>query len=235
MGSTINKGLVELSNALYGTISNDWSDHPDEAIWETPYWRFTKPNWYKAFYGVKNPNKFFYVPGFTMPPAGKITKKWTGFGIGTPYEYSGTLTPKPGAGQYQFYYGGNPAKSISGDPRALYCLDHLMRISGLKELHHAGMLPKVQAGAGTKGDFGHLSGCGIDLTRPAETNALIEAARVAHMPLMWISRTRVPGKGWPVFVLAESKKVGPLFHTSVNHDSHEHLVLPRPNWTSKYF
>jgi len=118
------------------------------------------------------------------------------------------------------------SKKLTGDPRALYCLSLLCAQSGLDRLHHVGMTVWNPG----NGFWGHDDGCAIDLTEHNEMNALVEAAKQLNMPIGWISRTSPDGKYWPIFQLRHGVKEA-VGNSTVNHNSHYHLVLPRPDWS----
>lgn len=134
----------------------------------------------------------------------------------------------PPEGFKLIYADGQPTGSLRGDPRALACLAYLVGQSNLGELHHIGMFHWDP----TTPDFGHDGGYGIDLTRDSEMNALIEAAKKVSMPIGWISKNH-DGDGWPIFQLRNGVKtlVG---HSSIDHSSHFHVVLPRPQWAQTF-
>lgn len=236
IGGAVSGGLQDLGTSMgkytWDKLSYDWSKHPDEAQWECPYW--TEPKYpYRVFYGAKPRLKLFhkesYEPGAHMPPEARIQVNLALY-LTAP-NIAGRLRPRPGAGMYTLHYQGGKSGSLTGDPRFLYCLDHLMRIANMDRLDHDG----VQPGPNSVGDFGHGSGCAIDLRNDLQFNRLLEAAKVAKMPVAWISKSHVPGKGWPIFVLQNGIKTGPFTHTKINHNSHFHVILPRPNWAQNYW
>lgn len=133
-----------------------------------------------------------------------------------------TLTYTPGNRPDQHSF------SLNGDVRALYCLSVLCREAELNELHHLGLAVWNLATA----DYGHDLGYAIDLTNDDEMNALVNAATSLKMPIGWISRSKITdakGKSyWPKFQLRNGVKTR-VGSSTINHNSHFHLMLPRPD------
>lgn len=143
-------------------------------------------------------------------------------------------------GEYVLAYNGNAhGRTIKGDPRALYCLDALIKRSGLTRIDHLGMVLRSDSAADMKKDYGHRRGHAIDLTNDVQMNKLLEAAKALSMPLGWISRFSSinPLTGnmeWPKFALVGGMKVQKGY-SSINHNSHYHLIFPRPNRALGYW
>lgn len=143
-------------------------------------------------------------------------------------------------GEYVIAYNGAAGgRTIKGDPRALYCLDALMKRSRMPRLDHAGILPKDNSNANMSSDYGHKRGHAIDLTNDLQMNKLIEAAKALGMPIAWISKNSAINPlnnrlEWPKFALIGGVKKAMGF-SSINHNSHYHVILPRPNRALGYW
>lgn len=141
-------------------------------------------------------------------------------------------------GKYSIFYGHEqtPKNKINGDPRALYCLDALIKAGGLRSIRHAGMTVFKDD---MKNDYGHRRGHAIDIYNEVEMNKLLEGAKALGMPVAWISKHKALNPlnkriEWPKFMLRNGIKTAMGF-SSVNHDSHYHLILPRPNRALGYW
>lgn len=143
-------------------------------------------------------------------------------------------------GNYVLAYSGNASgRTIKGDPRALWALDALMKRSGIPRLDHVGMIVRSNSANDMKKDYGHRRGHAIDLTNDIQMNRLLDAAVSLGMPVAWISRYKSinPQSGrleWPKFALLRGIKT-PMGFSTINHDDHYHMILPRPNRALGYW
>lgn len=218
----------------------------EEARWEIPYLKHEHDA--REFYGYKpcvnvtlslghsaNVSPADYLKSIFGAPAGHIQvgAKWWTQGLGTAklMASSGRLyCPK----SYRFKYAGKIKDSIVGDPRALYALDALMRVSGLTTLEHMGL-----NNPNTSSDFGHQSGCAIDIPQESDFVKLLNAANKVNMPVVAIMKAA--SGPWRINKWARWDKSLPgpvpkfLHTTKIPHRDHFHLILPRPNLVEGYF
>jgi len=144
---------------------------------------------------------------------------------------SAVLIPKG----YTLIGRSGSTKENIGDPRALYCLDLLMAISGLSsaKLHTtpASLENEKISSAGTGGYC-------IDVYDDAVMNRLIEAAKKAAMPIGWISKyPTLSAAGTNIFknyVLSAGVK-RELGSSPIAHADAWHVYLPRPQAALGYF
>lgn len=129
---------------------------------------------------------------------------------------------------YQLRYGSSSSNYLTGDPRALYCLALLIHTAGIPILEHSGMQVPSDRPNAAANDYGHYGGHAIDINTDDDMNAIVRAARTLKMPIGWISRYKVDA-GWPKFFLDYGGTKHSAGHSSINHDSHYHVILPRPN------
>lgn len=187
----------------------------------------------KIFIGPKKfPAVNTYKPPKTTQPAGTISvvhKNWS-----THHARGNSAKLTTNNASYQLWYDGRAQKSVTGDPRFLWCLDLLLRTSGIPKLENGGVqkpepTSEKQRQQFEKDDFGHWGGHGIDIKNHDDMNAILKAAAMLNMPLGWISRTVVEGKGWPKFLQNEKGQMIAKGHSTIPHNDHYHLILPRPN------
>lgn len=226
LGAAIGKPIGAGGNVVDATS--------EEARWEIPYRKHPKDT--KEFYGTKGP-VWIHLPGFTdakllfNPPAGTIMVNMAKYNLPFGQQAgSGKLYPVG----YAIRKGGDKQSFLRGDPRALYCLDALMRVSGLTTVDIASMHRPND-----KHDFGHKSGCAIDLTDEYQFVKLLDAAIKVRMPVVVIQRQ--PQGPWRIYKYArwdgQNAPCVPkfMFTTSSPHRNHHHMILPRPNAVAVYF
>lgn len=221
------------------TLLKDWGKDPygEEARWEIPYLKH--PNDAREFYGFKSGFMFNnYDPAkvgqLFGPPAGEIKCNMLKYATAISHKQHGgmgtLLCPK----SYRFVYGGVTKDKIVGDPRALYSLDALMRVSGVTTLEHMGMY-----NPNTASDFGHQSGCGIDVINESDFVKLIAAAVRVRMPVCAILKGQTKPWAKKVWAWWDKSLPGPIpkfiGNSNIPHKDHFHLILPRPNLVQGYF
>lgn len=204
-----------------------------EAIWQVP-WDKIKTSW-NAWQGDK---PYAISTAITFPltllqqpePAGRITFNSAG-NTRRQRGSGGRWVPPP---TVQISYGNaGPVSALIGDPRALYCLDKLCTAGQVTQINHLGMSswnPK-------NGFWGHDDGCAIDLVGDDTMNRIVHAAINLKMPIAWVSSTpKKKANGnlyWPIFALKNGEKIE-VGSSNSNHNSHYHLVLPRPQWALSF-
>lgn len=236
-------GAFLLYSRLRGGLTNVAKDLGKSAYGEEERWEIrykSQPNASREFIGFKSGLMFNnYDPkavgNLFGLPAGVIKCNMLKYATAVTGKQHGGLGWLHCPASYRFIFKGKTVDKIQGDPRALYSLDALMRVSGLTSLSIASLYRP-----GDAHDFGHKSGCAIDLTNEHEFVKILAAANKVRMPICAIMRQ--PQGPWPINVWAmwDKNLPGPIAKRVASeskspHRNHHHVILPRPNLVQGYF